>query len=288
MKASSHLFSEQHRDYQRIAKAIDFINAAKSQPPSLESCAQHVNLSPAHFHKLFSRWAGVSPKQYMRFLQKEHARQCLLESSSLLQAAQNSHLSSTGRLYDLFIHSYGMTPGEYRNQGKTLNIDYGFHQSPFGECLLATTQKGICKLAFFDSPTEKQLLLDELQKDWALASLNANQRSTAELLPRIFKRYNTNPKVPLKLVLKGTQFQIQVWEALLSIPSSQLHSYNHVAQIIQQAKATRAVSSAIANNQIGWLIPCHRVIRQNGDFNQYRWGSTRKQAMIAWEASQEL
>jgi len=246
-----------------------------------------LKLSPEHFQKLFSRWAGVSPKQYAQFLKKEYAIQLLENSSENLQSiSDKSGLSGTGRLHDLIINFYGMTPGEYATQGKHLNIDYGFHETRFGDCLIASTDKGICKLAFFDNETEKNMLLEELSQQWSLASINENHQRTQILCKQIFNKPKNNKDNSLKLLVKGTPFQLKVWEALLKIPEGKLCSYQQLAQNIYQPSATRAVSSAIARNQIGLLIPCHRVIRQSGDFNQYRWSATRKQAMIGWEASQ--
>ncbi len=277
---------DQSRDYQRIATAITFLNAHPAA--SLEQCAQHLHLSPEHFQKLFSRWAGVSPKQYARFLQKEYAKAALVHSKNLLEAADNSQLSGTARLYDLFIQFYGMTPAQYRAEGKNMVIDYGKHPSPFGDCLIAITDKGICKLAFYDDAQQLACLENELRQEWPQAQIQYNPQSTQQTLEKIFSKHTSNHKQSLKVLIKGTEFQIKVWEALLKIPQGNLVSYSDLASAMEQAEATRAVSSAVARNKIALLIPCHRVIKQNGVFNQYRWGATRKQAMIAWEASQTI
>jgi len=285
--------SDSQFDYQRVAKAIEFLKANQFSPPSLEATAQHLDLSPEHFQKLFSRWAGVSPKQFSQYLTKEYATQCLREYNLSKQAtALKSGLSGGGRLHDLIVKTYGMTPGEYALQGKNLTIVFGFHASPFGDCLIASTEKGICKLAFFDNENEKHELLEDLKNEWSLAQIFQNQTITEALLPAIFstetletKGFDTKKSpIPLKVLLKGTHFQLQVWEALLNIPEGKLCSYGDLATHIEKPNATRAVSSAVAKNNIALLIPCHRVIRQNGDFNQYRWGAVRKQAMIGWEA----
>lgn len=284
-------------DYQRVAKAIEFLKANQLSPPSLEDTAQHLHLSPEHFQKLFTRWAGVSPKQFSQYLTKEYATQCLREFNLSNQTiALKSGLSGSGRLHDLMVKTYGMTPGEYAQQGKNLTIDFGFHTSPFGDCLIASTEKGICKLAFFDSEHEKQALLTDLKSEWSLSRIIQNQNVTERLLPAIFNSKTSEIKsfdkkkspTLLRVLLKGTHFQLQVWEALLTIPEGKLCAYSDVAEHLGKENATRAVSSAIAKNNIAVLIPCHRVIRQNGEFNQYRWGSTRKQAIIGWEASQSF
>lgn len=277
---------EQHRDYQRIKLAIEFLNTNPSA--ELNTCAKHLNLNPEHFQKLFTRWAGVSPKQYTQYLKKEHAIHLLQTQNKNMQTiSHESGLSGAGRLHDLIVTFYGMTPGEYASQGKSLDIHYGFHATRFGDCLLASTQKGICKLAFFDNEDEKNTLLGELKEQWSLAKIVENTQQTEHLFKNIFNQKNNSEEISLKLMVKGTPFQLKVWEALLKIPDGKLWSYQDVAQSMNQENATRAVSSAIARNQIALLIPCHRVIRQNGDFNQYRWGRTRKQAMIGWEASQQ-
>ncbi len=278
---------EHHRDYQRIKQAIEYINAKPDA--DLTSCAAHLNLSPEHFQKLFSRWAGVSPKQYAQFLKKEHAIALLQSQQENLQViSDKSGLSGTGRLHDLIVNFYGMSPGEYASAGKNLNIDFGFHQTLFGECLIATTERGICKLAFFDNEEERQTLFNELKQQWSLATLSENNQKTKQICEQVFSTRENKEKNSLKILVKGTPFQIKVWEALLNIPEGKLWSYQDLAKSMEKETATRAVSSAIARNNIALLIPCHRVIRQNGDFNQYRWGKTRKQAMIAWEASQNL
>lgn len=289
MKNSPEIYQEASLDYERVAQAIRFLCANQQQAPSLNDTAEHVHLSPEHFQKLFSRWAGVSPKQFTQYLRKEYAIKCLHEQSmSLQKVALDSGLSGSGRLHDLMIQTYGMTPKDYSNAGKNLSISYGFHPSPFGYCLIANTEKGICKLAFFDSEAEKQNLIKELTSEWSLANLVHDQLLTQKLLSKIFNLEQKNKKIPLKLLLKGTSFQLKVWEALLSIPSGKLCAYSDLAKRIDQDNATRAVSSAVAKNNIALLIPCHRVIRQSGEFNQYRWGALRKQAMIAWEASQTI
>jgi len=279
------------KNYQRIAKAIAYLAEHQQQQPSLDELSVHLHMSPFHLQRLFSEWAGVSPKQFLTFLNKEAAVQRLRENS-VANASYSSGLSSTGRMHDLIIKCYGMTPGEYARSGEQLTIYYGFHQSPFGECLIASTEKGICKLAFFNNNEEKNLLLAELKQEWPAAEFIVDKKQTETISQQIFPDKNIAQgkinKQPLAVLLKGSAFQLQVWEALLRIPFGEIRAYADVATLAGKPQATRAVSSAIAKNPVGWLIPCHRVIRQNGDFNQYRWDPIRKQAMIGWEASQTL
>ncbi len=278
--------NNQAQHYQLIAKAIKYLAAHQQQQPSLSVLAKHIGLSDFHFQRLFSQWVGISPKQYLQFLTKEYAKQCLLRES-VMDTALMSGLSGSGRLHDLMVNIEAMTPGEYKLGGSGLTIDYGFHQTPFGECLLASTARGICKLAFYDSVSDKKQLLQELEQQWPQAKLQHTQETTANYLPLIFPAAlaKSTKSQPLNILLKGTQFQLKVWEALLRIPGGEMVSYQQVASAIDSPAATRAVASAIAKNNIGYLIPCHRVIRGTGDISQYRWGQSRKQIMLGWEAS---
>jgi AraC family transcriptional regulator of adaptative response/methylated-DNA-[protein]-cysteine methyltransferase len=275
---------EATKDYLRIKQAIEFIEAKPSS--SLKECAQHLHLSPEHFQKLFTRWAGVSPKQYSQFLKKEYAvAQLKNYQSSLQEISFNSGLSSSGRLHDLIINFYGMTPKEYAKQGESLLINYGECESPFGKCFLAATEKGICKLAFFDNKAEKEKLLEELLQEWSKAKFKNDEVLINKTASLIFDKPNSAKKQTLKVLVKGTHFQLKVWEALLAIREGTLCAYSDIAKAIEQPSATRAVSSAIANNNVALLVPCHRVIRQSGESNLYRWGKTRKKAIIGWEAA---
>lgn len=279
---------ENNKNYQKIAKLIHYLNAHQQQQPSLQELSAVAELSEFHLQRLFSQWVGLSPKQYLKFLTKEYAKRQLQEQS-VFESSLASGLSGSSRLHDLMLSCEGLTPGEYKKQAKGICIDYGVLSSPFGQCLVAATAKGVCKLGFFDNDSQYDQLLQELASDWALASLRYKQSVIDELGYKIFpiKRVGMNIKpVSLQLYLKGSPFQIQVWEALLSIPDARISSYASVAKMIHQPTATRAVASAIAKNPIGLLIPCHRVIRSNGDISQYRWGGVRKQAMLGWEASQ--
>ena len=271
--------------YAIVARAISFLAEHRAAQPPLAAVAAHVGLSEAHLQRLFSRWAGVSPKQYLQYLTREDARR-RLRAQPVLDAALGAGLSGSGRLHDLMVNAEGVTPGEYRAGGEGLVIRYGLHDSPFGRCLLATTARGICKLAFGDDDAALAQSVAELRADWPRADILADAAATAPLLPRIFPPGIGGRREPLRLLLRGSAFQVQVWQALLAIPAGELRSYADVATAIGAPTATRAVASAIARNDIGFLIPCHRVIRASGDSGEYRWGSVRKQAMLAREAAQ--
>jgi AraC family transcriptional regulator of adaptative response/methylated-DNA-[protein]-cysteine methyltransferase len=276
--------SAQH--YQQIARAIDYFVRFQAQQPGLEDVATYLGLSESHFQRLFSEWVGVSPKKFLQYLTKEKAKQ-RMRSSTLLDSSLDAGLSGTGRLHDLLLSCEGVTPGEYKNWGAGLRIYYGLHDSPFGQCLLAQTDRGVCKLAFFDDEPQAALLIRELFEEWPNAVIERADIKTSLLIPHLFpaeRRAGDSAPARLHLLMKGSKFQLQVWEALLRIPEGELVSYRQLALGIGGGGATRAVASAVAKNHLGYLIPCHRVIRSTGEFNQYRWGATRKMAMIGWEA----
>lgn len=275
-------------DYHRIEQAIHFINNHRDRQPSLAEIAQAVALSEFHFQRLFSTWAGVSPKKFMQFLNKEYALQLLRKDHSILDTSLHVGLSGPGRLHDLIVNWEAATPGEIKSGGQGLEISYGFHDSTFGPVFIATTKKGICKLSFLSG--SQQSVLSELQLEWPNANLISAPQVTEPLVNQLFSGgvKQSNPKKgneELMLFLKGTPFQIKVWEALLKIPFGQLDSYDQIAAAIGKPKASRAVGSAVGANPIAYLIPCHRVIRKVGEIGQYRWGRERKQAIIGWEAS---
>ena len=277
----------EHADYERIEKAIQFICDQREQSPSLGEIAKSVHLSEYHFQKMFTRWAGISPKKFMQFLNKEYALELLRESNSILQTSLEVGLSSPGRLHDLMVSWEAATPGEIKSGGAGITIYYGVHNSPFGLLLIAQTQKGICKMSFCDEHSVADHLT-ELQNSWHAAIFIRDESQTASISERLFPTTNSSNYSPqeFKLLLRGTPFQLKVWEALLSIPFGQLHSYDQVAKLIDRPKASRAVGTAIASNEIAYLIPCHRVIRKVGESGQYRWGPNRKSAIIGWEAAQ--
>ncbi|MEJ5222816.1 MAG: methylated-DNA--[protein]-cysteine S-methyltransferase [Anaerolineales bacterium] len=274
-------FQQLSEDYQRIAQAIRFIESHARAQPTLEEIAAHLHLSEYHFQRLFTRWAGISPKRFLQFLTREHAKR-LLEHASVLDAALETGLSSPSRLHDLFIQTEAVTPGEYKTHGAGLPIHYGFHPTPFGECLLAVTPRGICFLAFVE-PGGRHTALAQLQHEWRNADLREAPEITYPIVRQIFTPEHTHPRVPLRLHLRGTNFQIKVWEALLRIPPGQAACYEDLAVQIGQPGAARAVGSAVAHNPVAYLIPCHRVLRKVGDFGNYRYGPARKKAMLMRE-----
>ncbi|MEP5363012.1 MAG: methylated-DNA--[protein]-cysteine S-methyltransferase [Reichenbachiella sp.] len=269
-------------NYTRIAEAIEYIQQKFTEQPTLEKIAEKVNLSPFHFQKMFTDWAGVSPKKFLQFISVQHAKQVLHNSqSTLFEVAYKTGLSGTGRLHDLFVNIEGMTPGEFKNKGENLTINYSFSESIFGLILIASTNKGICYMGFSD---DNQIAFSELKMRFPKASFI---QQTDEIQQNALKIYTQDwSKIKkIKLHLKGTNFQLKVWEALLKIPAGNLTTYGNIANLIQKPKASRAVGTAIGNNPIAFLIPCHRVIQSTGIFGGYMWGTTRKTAIIGWEAS---
>lgn len=271
-------------DYQRIEKAIGFITDNFRDQPDLDAVARQVHLSPFHFQRLFKEWAGVSPKKFLQYISLEHAKQLLHQKHTLADASFEAGLSGTSRLHDLFISIEGMTPGEYKNDGENLQIHYSFAETPFGDILIASTEKGICHISFAgDQAAELQTLRDRFAKASLIQKTDMMQQNALH----IFKKDWTDLR-EIKLHLKATPFQVKVWEALLKIPFAQVDTYAGIAARVGTPNASRAVGTAVANNPVAFLIPCHRVIRSTGAFGEYHWGSTRKTAMIGWEASSVL
>ncbi|MCW3093601.1 MAG: ada [Ferruginibacter sp.] len=273
---------QENINYNRIAEAIDYIKNNFRDQPDLDEVAGKIHLSPFHFQRLFTEWAGVSPKKFLQFLTVQHAKEMLKQQQSTLSdAAFETGLSGTGRLHDLFIKIEGMTPGEFKNGGENLSINYSFAESPFGNILVASTPKGICYMAFSDD--ENRSLL-ELRSIFPAAKYRQMVDLVQQNALFIFT-HDWQQLKEIKLHLKGTPFQLKVWETLLKIPMGQLSSYGSIAASIENPRASRAVGSAIGDNPVAFLIPCHRVIQSSGTFGQYHWGSTRKTAIIGWEAS---
>ena len=270
-------------NYNRIAEAIEFYRHNFRDQPSLDTVAEHVHVSPFHFQRMFKDWAGVTPKQFLQYLTLEHAKQVLKKGAevTLVDAAFESGLSGTSRLHDLFIKVEGMTPGEYKNGGEELAINYSFAETPFGHIIVASTRKGICHLAFAENEQEafKQLKL-LFPKAHYRQVVDTIQQNALFIFTQDWKDLSK-----IKLHLKGTAFQIKVWEALLKIPMGDVSTYSSIANQINKPKASRAVGTAIGDNPVAFLIPCHRVIRSTGEFGQYHWGSLRKTAMLGWEAA---
>lgn len=272
------------RHYQSVARAIEYIRARRAKQPSLGEIARHVNLSEAHFQRLFSEFAGVSPKRYMRYLTLEYAKSRLNQGASLESLAYEAGLSGASRLHDLFVDLDAMTPGEYRSLGADITLRYGVGPTPFGDALIASTTRGVCHLAFLDADADIDQAVQTLRQRWPLSALVSDTDRARAMLTRIFQRAKEGGARPLKVLVKGTNFQIQVWRALINLPPGQIASYGQMAAYLGKSGAARAVGSAIAANHVGYLIPCHRVIRENGELSRYRWGATRKGAMLAWEA----
>jgi len=277
-------FNAECEAYRTVECAIDYLCVHAREQPRLAEVAAHVGLSEFHFQRRFSQWAGISPKRFLQFLTKEYAKAALRRSEDVLEAAYAAGLSGPGRLHDLLVTCEAVSPGEHRSLGEGLVIAYGFHHTPFGECLVATTARGICRLAFV-SEGGRDAQAKELQRCWPRARLARDQAATGKLVAPIFDA--AHRAKPLHLWVRGSNFQIKVWEALLRIAPGELACYEHVARAIGAPRASRAVGAAVGANPIAVLIPCHRVIRKAGDLGDYRWGLTRKRALIAREAAQE-
>ncbi|MFQ2019014.1 bifunctional transcriptional activator/DNA repair enzyme AdaA [Aeromonas veronii] len=270
-------------DYTRIADAIRFIASQVERQPTLDEIAAHVHLSPFHFQRLFSRWAGVTPKRYLQVLTLERAKALLQESRPLLEVADTLGLSSGSRLYDHFVQLEAVTPGEYKQRGAGLVIDHGVHDTPFGQAFVALTPRGICNFSFLDDQTPETPLA-ALVRNWPAATLQEAPSRTQNVINTMFDG-NQTPDRPISLHVSGTNFQISVWRALLQIPPAKVVSYAQVANAVGNPKAARAVGLAVGANPVALMIPCHRVIQQNGKLGGYHWGETRKQAIHAWEAA---
>lgn len=271
-------------DYERIAVAMDYLERNRTGSPRLRDVAEAVGLSEFHFQRLFTRWAGISPKRFSQVLTISHARALLRQSSSVLQVSHDVGLSGAGRLHDLFVTIDAVTPGEYKRGGAGLCIEYGEHDSPFGQCLIGATGRGICWLSFTDA-SDPHDGLSQLRATWPAAELVRKPQATANIAARAFAPRRRMPRQPLRILLGGTNFQLKVWEALIRIPPGRLVTYGDIAAAIGHPDAPRAVGNAVAANRVSFLIPCHRVIRNLGIVGHYRWGRTRKKALIAWEST---
>lgn len=268
-------------DYSRIELAIHYIEEHQTSQPTLEEIAAHVSMSPFHFQRLFTRWAGVSPKKFLQYLTLQYAKGQIREDLTLSEIAYEAGLSGTGRLHDLFINMEGMTPGQYKKSGSGITIHYGFHQSPFGKYILAaTSEQRICTLEFTD---DEKAAKTKLQHQWNESEIKYDPEYTSPMARELFSHES---KEPLNLLIKGTPFQLKVWEALLKIPLGGLVSYQIISEHINNPQGLQATGGAIGKNPVAFLIPCHRVIRKTGEINGYRWGVDRKSAIIGWEAAQ--
>ncbi|MCZ6560523.1 MAG: methylated-DNA--[protein]-cysteine S-methyltransferase [Gammaproteobacteria bacterium] len=270
------------KNHERMATAIGFILDHYQDQPRLEEIASQAGLSSWHFNRLFKSWAGVTPKQLVQFLSLRAAKESLDRHASVLSASLNAGLSGPGRLHDLFVTIEAMTPGEYKNGGAGLTLSYGFSESPFGDVMLAGTRRGLSHLSFVDRGMDQAS--NELRSAWPNAKLERDDEGMSALAGEIF----SGDEKSLKLRLKGTNFQLQVWQALLKIPSGNQTSYSDLAEIIDRPESHRAVANAVGKNPVAWLIPCHRVLRASGALGGYRWGVERKAEILTWELAQQV
>lgn len=276
---------ESHINYARIEEAIQYLEKNFLSQPELGEVAERVHLSPFHFQRIFTEWAGISPKRFLQFLTVDFLKKRLYQSKNLADAAEAAGLSSQSRVYDLFTTLEGVTPQEYKQHGGGIRIEYGFHETPFGMSLIGVTERGICWLSFLQSEEEPRLALEQLKEHWHNSVFHQNQALTAEVCEKVFAADRKERPQRLHVFVKGTNFQLKVWEALLKIPAGSLITYQGIAESLHQPKATQAVGSAVGSNHIAYLIPCHRVIRKDGILGEYRWSSTRKKSIIGWELS---
>ncbi len=279
------LAPDRSHDYDLVRRAIRFLSEQWTEQPDLDRLARHLGLSPAHCQKLFKRWCGLSPKEFVQAITVDHARSLLGNSASILEAAHEVGLSGGSRLHDLFVDHEAMTPGDYKRRGEGLDIAYGFHNSPFGEVLILATDRGVAGLAFVDedkNQTRGQALADMTERWPAARYIEAPER-TAPYVARIFEPGAWTPEQPVRLVLIGTDFEVRVWQTLLKIPMGRAVSYHDIARHLGKPQASRAVGSAVGRNPISFVVPCHRVLRGDGSLGGYHWGLTRKRALIGWE-----
>lgn len=270
-------------DYSRIATAIAYLCDRQTDNPDLEAAAREAGLSAFHFQRLFTRWAGISPKRFLQHLTHQAARERLAASRPVIEVATDVGLSGTGRLHDLFVTVDAMSPGEARSGGRGLDIRFGVHDTFFGLAAIGITPRGICALHFVDAEDEA---MERIRTDWPHATLIHSAHATAGIAAQLAGRLQTKHRAPLAVLLKGSNFQLQVWRALLRLPPGTLATYSDIAAAVGQPRAARAIGSAIGRNPVAWLIPCHRVIRSSGVVTGYRWGETRKQLMLGREAAQ--
>ena len=274
---------KQTHDYDLVKHTLAFISENWRDQPSLDTLADQAGLSPTHLQRLFTRWAGLSPKAFLQAVTLDHARGLLRDSASILDASYELGLSGPGRLHDLFVTHEGMSPGIYKAHGRGLNIQYGFHDCPFGRALILITSEGLAGLAFADHGKEQSALADMTSR-WPEATYVENQQATAAYAKRIFESERWKPDQPLKIVFIGSDFEIRVWETILRIPFGKASTYSDIASHIGKPKAARAVGAAVGKNPISFVVPCHRVLQKSGGLGGYHWGLTRKRAILGWEA----
>jgi AraC family transcriptional regulator of adaptative response/methylated-DNA-[protein]-cysteine methyltransferase len=272
-----------HNDYDRIAKAIEYLRAHAAGQPTLGDVATHIGMSESQMQRVFTRWAGISPKRFLQYLTAGHAERLLREGRPVLAAAYEAGLSAPSRLHDLMINATAVTPGGHRDFGAGIVIRHGTHETPFGSAFLAVTDRGICQLGFLHDGHDDIAELETLRKRWPRATIVHSQADTAMFAHAVFSAINAAAPIPLHL--KGTNFQLKVWEALLRVPYGDVTTYDAIARDIGAPTSHRAVGTAIGSNPVAMLIPCHRVIRKSGALGDYHWGDTRKHALLAWETA---
>ncbi len=280
--------SEKDFNYQRIENAIRYLEENFQRQPELDEVAEKVHLSPFHFQRIFTEWAGISPKRFLQFITVDFLKDKLSETKNLIDAAESAGLSSQSRVYDLFTTLEAVTPQEYKLKGSGIRIEYGFHETPFGIALIGITERGICWLSFLQTEEDPLRELEKMKEHWHNSVFHQDQELTSGFIQTIFNsksRLLSGAKTQKKLhvLVKGTNFQVKVWEAVLRLPIGSVTTYQGIAQQIQNPKATQAVGSAVGSNHVAYLIPCHRVIRKDGILGEYKWSSTRKKSIIGWE-----
>lgn len=290
-----HVINETNINYNRIEKAIQYLEENFQRQPELDEVAEKVHLSPFHFQRIFTEWAGISPKRFLQFLTVDFLKTKLEQSKNMVEAADAAGLSSQSRVYDLFTTLEAVTPQEYKQKGSGIRIEYGIHETQFGLCLIGVTERGICWLTFIASDGDPKIELEKMKEHWHNSIFHQDQNLTNEFINKIFpsplplslgrgvSEERGRGEGKLHVFVKGTNFQVKVWEALLKIPMGDVITYQGIAQQIQSPQAMQAVGSAVGSNHIAYLIPCHRVIRKDGILGEYRWSSARKKSIIGWE-----
>ncbi|MBT1708081.1 methylated-DNA--[protein]-cysteine S-methyltransferase [Fulvivirgaceae bacterium PWU5] len=274
-------------NYRRIEQAIRYLEEHFKRQPELSEVADEVSISPFHFQRLFTEWAGISPKRFLQFLTIDFLKDRLQASRNLMEAAESAGLSSQSRVYDLFTTLEAVTPQEYKQHGAGIHIEYGFHETPFGLCLLGVTARGICWMSFLQADEDVTQALHAMKEHWHNSVFHQDQELTQAFIGQIFPAKDQPQQKKLHVFVKGTNFQIKVWEALLRIPEGHVTTYQQIASSIENARALQAVGSAVGSNHVAYLIPCHRVIRKDGILGEYRWEPTRKKSMLGWEMARQ-
>jgi AraC family transcriptional regulator, regulatory protein of adaptative response / methylated-DNA-[protein]-cysteine methyltransferase len=279
--------NENHINYTRIEQAILFLEKNFQRQPELDEVAEKVHLSPFHFQRIFTEWAGISPKRFLQYLTVDYLKEKLDQSKNLVEAAEQAGLSSQSRVYDLFTTLEAVTPQEYKQHGAGIRIEYGIHETPFGTSLIGVTERGICWLSFLRMDEDPRREIDLMKKHWHNSTFHQDQELTSAFVEKIFDQPNSGKAEKLHVFVKGTNFQLKVWEALLKIPMGEVTTYQNIAASIHSPRAMQAVGSAVGSNHIAYLIPCHRVIRKDGILGEYRWSSARKKSIIGWEMAKQ-